>query len=109
MPAKKKKNSYYLSRIKKSLLHDQVFPYSLLSVAQLLGEITLKSFIFISYHRSCYLCRLHKQKNSPSYMSEPPLKRRVANPFLKKLKKKKKVFPYREFLNIFQSLNSHTT
>ena len=36
--------------------------YPLLSVAQLLGEITSKSFIFISYHRSCYLCRLHIQK-----------------------------------------------
>ena len=36
--------------------------YSLLSVAQLLGEIALKSFIFISYHRSCYLCHLHIQK-----------------------------------------------
>ena len=42
--------------------------YSLLSVAQLLREITLKSFIFISYHRSCYLCRLHIQKSSPSYV-----------------------------------------
>ena len=56
--------------------------YSLLSVAQLLGEITLKSFIFISYHRSCYLCRLHVQKSSPSYMSEPPLKK-GGEPFLK--------------------------
>ena len=49
--------------------------YSLLSVAQLLGEVTLKSFIFISYNYSCYLCRLHIQKGSPSYMSEPPLKK----------------------------------
>ena len=36
--------------------------YSLLSVDQLLGEITLKSYIFISYHHSCYLCCLHIQK-----------------------------------------------
>ena len=48
---------------------------SLLSVAQLLGDITLKSFIFISCHRSCYLCRLHIYKSSPSKMSEPPLKK----------------------------------
>ena len=38
--------------------------YSSLSVAQLLVEITLKSFIFISYHGSCYLCRLHIQKKA---------------------------------------------
>ena len=37
--------------------------YSLLSVAQFLGEFTLKSFI--SYHHSCYLCSLHIQKSSP--------------------------------------------
>ena len=29
--------------------------YSLLSVAQLQGVIPLKSFIFISFHHSCYL------------------------------------------------------
>ena len=60
--------------------------YSLMSVAQLLGEITLKSFIFISYHRSLYLCRLHLQKSSPSYMSEPSLKK-GGNPLKKKKKK----------------------
>ena len=49
--------------------------YSLLSVARLQGEITLKSFTFISYHRSCYLCCLHIQNSSPSYISAtPPLK-----------------------------------
>ena len=49
--------------------------YSLLSLAHILGEITLKIFIFISYHSSCYLCSLHIQKSSHSHMSEPPLKK----------------------------------
>ena len=65
--------------------------YSLLSVALLLGEITLKSFIFISYHRSCYLWHLHIQKSSPSYMSKPPLKKGWRT-LLKKIFKKKKKF-----------------
>ena len=46
--------------------------YSLLSVAQLLEEITLKSIICISYYRSRYLCRLHMQKALlPSCLSHP--------------------------------------
>ena len=62
--------------------------YSLLSVAQLLGEITLKSFVFISYHHVCYLCRLHIQKSSPSFMCETPLKK-GGEPFFRKNKFKK--------------------
>ena len=65
--------------------------YSSMSVAQLFGEITLKSFIFISYHRSGYLCRLHIYihiKRSPSDMSEPPLKK-GGEPFIKKKRRKR--------------------
>ena len=76
--------------------------YSLLSAAQLLGEITLKSFIFISCHRSCYLCRLHILKSSPSYMSEPPLKK-GGNPFFKEKKIKKKRLAYGT-LRLFEAL-----
>ena len=71
--------------------------YSLLSVAQLLGEITLKSFLFISYHRSCYLCCLHIQKSSPSYMSEPPLKKGVANPYKNKKTTFNQLYDYVSF------------
>ena len=63
--------------------------YSLLSVAQSKGEIILMSFLFILYHRSCYLCRLHIHKSSPSYKFVPTLKKGVANP-LKKIKKTNK-------------------
>ena len=37
-------------------------------------RLILKSFIIISYHRSCYLYRLHIQKSSP-FISEPPFKK----------------------------------
>ena len=50
--------------------------YYLLSVPKLEREITMKSFIFISYHCSCYLHHLHIQKSSP-YMSGPSFKKRV--------------------------------
>ena len=43
---------------------------------------TLRSFIFSSCHRLCYLCRLHLQKSS-SYMTESPFEKRRENPSLK--------------------------
>ena len=49
------------------------FSKSLLSVAQLQGEITLKSLIVLIYIKS-----------SPSYMSEPSLKKGGGEPFSKK-------------------------
>ena len=51
--------------------------YSSLSVPQSEGEITLKSFIFISYHRSCYLCRLYIQR-------QPLLLARLSHPLDRK-------------------------
>ena len=44
--------------------------YSLMSVTQLYGGITLMSLMFISYHCSCYLLHLHIQKSSP-FIFEP--------------------------------------
>ena len=43
----------------------------------------MKNFIFNLYHRSCYLCRLHIQNSSPSYLSEPPYKRGSGESFKK--------------------------
>ena len=47
-------------------------------------KITLKIFIFISYHRSFYLCRLHIQKALLLICLSHPLKKGMANPLLKK-------------------------
>ena len=56
--------------------------YAILSVAKLKGVITLKSFIFIHFiiYATCLVCVCIKL---PSYMSEPPSKKGVANSFKK--------------------------
>ena len=60
-------------------------------VCRPMGEITLKSFIFISYYCPCYLCRLHIQKSSPSFMSEPPFEIKAWRTLFKKQNKKHSV------------------
>ena len=68
---------WFLYRLGKS--PKSFISYSLSSVGQIIGEITLKNIIHILYHRSCYLCCLHIQNKLSFYTSEPPLKG-VANP-----------------------------